>query len=212
MLNLKLKTIADLVNINDTVIDIGCDHAYLAIYLKKENLCKEVYASDISENVLKIALKNLKDNKVKIQLFLSNGFQNIPDIGINTAIISGMGTSTIIDIIKYAPESISKFIISSNNNYYELRTSLLKCGYYIQEEIIVFEKNKVYPIMLFTKNKTKENRLSLKYGKSKDKKYFLYLLNKEKEILKNIPKKHFGKRLNCYKNIRELKKILIKRN
>ena len=37
MLNLKLKTIASLINKNDIVIDIGCDHAFLAIVLKKIN-------------------------------------------------------------------------------------------------------------------------------------------------------------------------------
>ena len=40
MLNKKLKTIASLIDKNDTVLDIGCDHAYLAIYLKQNNLCK----------------------------------------------------------------------------------------------------------------------------------------------------------------------------
>ena len=100
MLNLKLKTIANLVNKNDTVIDIGCDHAYLAIYLKKEKLCKKVYASDISGNVINIAKKNIKDNNVQIDIFLSDGFKNISNNDINTAIISGMGASTILNIVK----------------------------------------------------------------------------------------------------------------
>ena len=60
MLNKKLIAIASLIEPEDIVIDIGCDHAYLAIYLKKEKLCKEVYASDISENVIKIAIENIK--------------------------------------------------------------------------------------------------------------------------------------------------------
>ena len=37
MLNQKLKVIANLINPQDKVIDIGCDHAYLAIYLKENN-------------------------------------------------------------------------------------------------------------------------------------------------------------------------------
>ena len=62
MLNKKLKTIASLINKNDTVLDIGCDHAYLAIYLKQNNLCKDVYASDINSNALKQANKNIKND------------------------------------------------------------------------------------------------------------------------------------------------------
>ncbi len=61
MLNQKLTTISKLVKTNDTVIDIGCDHAYLAIYLKENNLCKEVYASDINENALNGAKKKYQE-------------------------------------------------------------------------------------------------------------------------------------------------------
>ena len=55
MINKKLKAIASFINKHDTVIDIGCDHAYLAIYLKENKLCKNVYASDINQNALNIA-------------------------------------------------------------------------------------------------------------------------------------------------------------
>ena len=55
MINKKLKAIASFINTQDTVVDIGCDHAYLAIYLKENKLCKNVYASDINENALNIA-------------------------------------------------------------------------------------------------------------------------------------------------------------
>ena len=212
MLNLKLKTIASLININDTVIDIGCDHAYLAIYLKKENLCKDVYASDISENVIKNALNNIKENNLKIKLFISDGFLNIPDLEIDTGVIAGMGTSNIINIIKNAPKSINKYIISSNNNYYELRKYMLKNKFYIQKEIIVKENNKYYPIMLFEKKYQKETAKTLKYGKSNNLEYFNYLLDKETKIIANIPQKHIIKRIKHYKNINEIKKILNEKN
>ncbi|MBE6154215.1 MAG: SAM-dependent methyltransferase [Firmicutes bacterium] len=212
MLNLKLKTIANLVNKDDVVIDIGCDHAYLAIYLKKEKICKKVYASDISENVIEIANQNIKDNNVKIDVYLSDGFKNISNNDFNTAIISGMGTSTILNIVKDTPENINKYIISSNNNHYELRKEMLKYNFYVQNEVIVKENNKYYPIMLFEKIKQQEKYITLKYGKSNNKDYFNYLLKKEYEILNHIPKKHFIKRLKHNINIKEIKKILKEKN
>lgn len=207
MLNKKLKTIASLVDKNDIVIDIGCDHAYLAIYLKENNLCREVYASDISQNVLKTAKENIKKSKNNIKIYLSDGFKDINNDNIDTAIISGMGTSTILNIIDNAPQNITKYIISSNNDHERLRSIMLKKEFYIKKEIVIKEKDKYYPIILFTKEKNKETKLTLKYGKSNNKEYFKYLEDKEKIILNNIPKKHLLIRLKHQKNIRLLKQL-----
>ncbi len=206
-MNLKLKTIANLINKEDIVLDTCCDHAYLAIYLKKNNLCQNVYASDISKNALNNALANIQKNKVNIKTFLSDGFKNINEPTINTVIIAGVGTNTILDIINNTPKNIQKFIISSNNNYYDLRKKMFKKGFYIQKELIIKENNKYYPIMLFTKNKTKETKNTLKFGKSNNKEYYNYLLNKELLILNKIPKNHLIQKLKHQKNIKYLKKI-----
>lgn len=207
MLNKKLIAIASLIEPEDIVIDIGCDHAYLAIYLKIEKLCKEVYASDISENVIKTAKENIKKKNTNIEVYLSDGFKGIQNNKINTAIISGMGTSTILNIINNAPKNIEKYIISSNNDYEVLRKEMLKKDFYIQKEIVVKERDKYYPIIIFTKEFQKENKLSLKYGKSNSKEYYKYLEEKEKSILKRIPKKRIIIRLKHLKRIKELKKL-----
>ena len=178
MLNKKLIAIASLIEPEDIVIDIGCDHAYLAIYLKKEKLCKDVYASDISENVIKIAKENIKKKNTNIEVYLSDGFKGINNNKINTAIISGMGTSTILSIINNAPKNVEKYIISSNNDYEVLRKEMLKKNFYIKKEIVIKERDKYYPIIIFTKEFQKENKLSLKYGKSNNKEYYKYLKEK----------------------------------
>ncbi|MDE5539916.1 MAG: class I SAM-dependent methyltransferase, partial [Bacilli bacterium] len=98
MLNLKLKTIADLITNDDIVIDTCCDHAYLAIFLKENKLCKEVYASDISLNALNIAKRNIKAKKLNIKTYLSDGLKDIPNLDINTVVIAGVGTSTALDM------------------------------------------------------------------------------------------------------------------
>lgn len=208
MVNQKLKTIASLVKKEDRVIDVGCDHAYLAIYLKEQKLCQVIYASDISENAVKVAKENIKKSKTDIEVYLSDGFKNIQNKKINTAIISGMGTNTILSILKDAPNSIEKYIISSNNNHEELRTMLLKKGLFLKKELVIEENKKYYPIMLFTKEKEQITKLELKYGKSKNKEYFIYLLEKEKEILKQIGKAKLRARLKHKRKIKELKKLI----
>ena len=76
------------------------------------------------------------------------------------------------------------------------------------KEKVVYEKKKFYIIMLVTKKYIKENKLSLKYGKSNNKDYFLYLLKKEQNVLSRIPKKRIFKRWQYLIHIYELKKII----
>lgn len=210
-MNNKLKLIASLVDPIDSVIDIGCDHAYLAIYLKKNHLCKEVYASDISKNALAIANKNIKDNNLKITTFLSDGFKDINKNDINTAIISGVGATTIINILEYAPENITKFIICSHSDLELLRKEMLQNKWYIEEEKVIYESKKYYNIIVFTKNYKKISKIYLKYGNSKNKDYYNYLLLKKYDMLKRIPKKYLFNRIKIIKEIFDLK-ILIKRS
>lgn len=211
MINKKLKAIASFINTQDTVVDIGCDHAYLAIYLKENKLCKNVYASDINQNALNIAKHNIKEHNLDIETILSDGFKSIHNTSIDTAVISGMGTNSILDIIRYAPQNINKYILCSHNNLDILRKKLYEHKLYIESEIAIYEHKKYYVIMLVTKNYQKENRLSLKYGRSNDKKYLSYLLKKEQEVLNRIPKRKIKKRLKHLKNTWDLK-VLIKRS
>ncbi|HIS87261.1 MAG TPA: SAM-dependent methyltransferase [Candidatus Caccenecus avistercoris] len=208
MINKKLKAIASFINKHDTVIDIGCDHAYLAIYLKENKLCKNVYASDINQNALNIAKTNIQEHNLDIETILSDGFKSIHNPSIDTAVISGMGTNSILDIIRYAPQNINKYILCSHNNLDILRKKLYEHKLYIESEIAIYEHKKYYVIMLVTKNYQKENRISLKYGRSNNKEYLTYLLEKEQEVLKHIPKRKIKKRLKHLKNTWDLRKLI----
>lgn len=208
MMNQKLKTIASFISKDDVVLDTCCDHAYLAIYLKKFHLCKEVYASDINIHALDVAKKNILTANLNITTYLSDGFKSIKNSDINTAVIAGVGANTVLDIISYAPSNITKYIISSNNHQEELRNELYQMGLYIQKEVVICEKKKFYVIMLVTKDYVKENKNTLKYGKSKNKDYYLYLLKKEQEVLEKVPKKKVMKKLKHLHNIKILKRII----
>ena len=56
----RLETIANLVPVNSNVIDVGCDHALLDIYLYENNISNKIIASDINPNALKNAKENIK--------------------------------------------------------------------------------------------------------------------------------------------------------
>ena len=183
----RIKVLASFINKDDIVLDVGCDHGYLSIYLKQNNLCKCVYASDISENALKQAQTNFKKYHLNIKSFVSDGFNNI-NINFNTAVIAGMGTSTILNILnnKKAP---NKLIISSNNEHFKLRKNLNKLGYILIKEKIILEKNHYYIIMLYLKGKQSLSKKELLFGISNNKEYYNYLLNKNRELLNKVPLK-----------------------
>lgn len=188
----RLIAIASLVDRGVNVIDIGCDHALIDIYLTlyNKNTC---IASDINKNALSIAQNNIKKYNLDIKTVLSNGFKNI-DISKNTtAIIAGMGTVNIIEILSGSDlTNLDNIIIQSNTNLYELRKHLYELGYYIENEKIVFERNIYYIIIKFKKGIKIILENELKFGpliiKSKDnikKNYFEYLIRINNNIIEN---------------------------
>lgn len=197
MKSLRLLAIASLIDKGSSVLDVGTDHAYLPIILSQNKKCKSIIASDVSSNALKIAKDNLKKYHIDdVKLILSNGLDSINE-DYDTIVLAGMGTSTIIKILenKKLPNTL---IISSNNDLYKLRKFMNKIKYKIKEEIVILEKNKYYDIIKYQKGNEKLSYFKKMYGKSNDKKYYKYLLTKEKNIFKKV---NLFKKLNLLKNI-----------
>ena len=181
----RIKAIAKMVNQDDIVLDVGCDHGYLGMYLLKNNLCSKVYASDISNNALDVAKKNYQKYHLDIPCYLSDGLNNI-DVSFNTLVISGMGTSTILKILDN-PKIPNKLILGSNNDYYKLRKGIYKLGYYIKEEVVILENKHYYVIITAIKDNKKVSYKELLFGKSHNKEYYQYLYHKNQDIIKKVP-------------------------
>ena len=115
-LSKRLEAVATLVDVGKRVIDVGCDHGYLDIYLTLNNENKCV-ATDINQNALNSAVNNIKKYNLegKIETILTDGLKNIKVNKKDNIVICGMGTSTILDILKTNNLS-NTLIISSNNN------------------------------------------------------------------------------------------------
>ena len=50
MLSKRLEAIAGFVDKNDNLIDVGCDHGYLGIYLKENNLVNNLLLTEFVMN------------------------------------------------------------------------------------------------------------------------------------------------------------------
>lgn len=203
----KIKAIAKYIEKNDSVIDVGCDHGYLAIYLAKNKLCQKIIASDISQNALEFAKKNIKKYGLNIKTIVSDGFKNI-NFFYDTAVIAGMGANTILSILKEG-ESPDKIIVSSNNDLYLLRKELNRIGYKLLDETIIYEKKHFYSIIYAKKGYQKLSYKKLKFGLSDNLDYYKYLVINNKRIMSVIP---FKKRIVLKFDNYILKKIIEKKS
>lgn len=211
-LSKRLLSIANLVNDNSKVVDIGCDHGLVSIYLAMNKQNISIIASDINQNALDNAIKNINKYHLedKIKVCLSNGLDNIND-EIDTIIISGMGGHTIVDILTNNQEklhTVNNIIIQSNNDIEYVRRKIVKLGYYIKKEELILDKNIYYTIILFTKGKKKYTNKEYYFGPillKENSKIFIERKNKEYtklvNIKNNIPKRKLLIRLKILKEL-----------
>lgn len=196
-LSKRLASIALNIDKEDKVVDIGCDHGYLSIYLKAVNGNKIVIATDINENALNMAKKNINKNRILIETRLGNGLDVINYNEVDTIIISGMGGNTILNILKKNKlKYIKKIVIQSNTDIPLIRKYINKLGYTIKNEQLIIDKNIYYIIITFSKGKHKYTKKELYFGpillKENNelfKKKKTIELNKLEKILEKIPNK-----------------------
>ena len=167
----RLQKVSDFVlddKISRSIIDVGCDHALLDIYLLQNDETLVVTASDINEGPLQKALENIKkyslQDKIKVQQ--ANGIERL-STDTDTIVISGMGMDTIVQILNDNKEKLSnikKLVISSNNKFYQVREKITKLGFIIESEAIVLEDGKYYIIMKFIKGNKNYSYKELYFG------------------------------------------------
>ncbi len=204
-INKRLTVIANMIDANQNIIDIGCDHGLLDIYL---TLYKNVncIASDISEKCIEKTLKNIKKYGVegKIKTVVSDGLKNIDSNEFNrTIIISGMGTHTILEILKNI--DVNDLIIQSNSNTYELRKKLIEKGYYIEKEENILDNKIYYSIILFKKGNREYSEMELLFGPFliNNRNYIDYLINKYTKIYNKVTQEN--KKMDLKKQLEYLK-------
>jgi tRNA (adenine22-N1)-methyltransferase len=204
-LSKRLSVIAKYIESNDKVIDIGCDHALLDIYLSKEKQLKKIIASDIVKHSIDIAKLNIDKYKANnIELRCGNGLEVLKESDdINTIIISGMGYQKIIEILSNVEQyNITKIIIQSNNYPNIIRKYIIKHSFFIEKEELVKEKSKIYTVIVFKKGIKRYSNKELEIGpiilKNKGVLYKEWLDNSIKtnlKILKKLPKKYVLSRI-----------------
>ena len=218
-INSRIKLIGDLVSDNSVCLDVGCDHAFLDIYLEKSNRGIKAIASDIAEGPLEAARSNIKRENLegKIEVRLGNGLDTYTN-DIDTVVISGMGGRNMIGIFKNnikKLKNIETLILSPNNYQEDVKLYLTKNGFYIDNEEFVREKKFIYQVIVFKKGKKRYTKRQMLFGPIfLIKKWPLFKEYYEREyktreiMLEFLPKRFRLKRYKLKKEINLIKKEL----
>ena len=216
----RLKVVADFIEDNDKVIDIGCDHALLDIYLYENKKKIKLIASDINEGAIKSAKRNIKKYNLEEKIILRQG-DGLDVIKrkneVNTVVISGMGFFTIKKILSNSRvNEIDKIIIQSNTDIVKLRKFVIKLGFKIDDEKLVKDKDIIYTVIKFIRGEEKysysEIYLGPKLMKEKDALFYEYYekkLLKYENLLLQLPKYEIRSRIHHKRLISIIKKEVI---
>ena len=145
----RLKALADWVPQGAKVVDVGCDHGYLPVFLLQNGQCDQVIASDIREGPLRSAQNTatrygLND---QIQFIQCDGLTGIAPDQVDTIVIAGMGGETIIDILEYSPwtnQKTYRLLLQPMSKGELLRAFLYRNGYEIMDETLRWEPPFLY--------------------------------------------------------------------
>ena len=217
-LSKRLSMIADMVDNDSILADIGCDHALLDIYLTKVKKVKKTIACDITIGAINQANKNIKVYDAKnVETRLADGLKKITkEDNVDTIVLSGLGNQKIVNILKEAEdklESVNTIIIQSNTEYNKIRKEVVKLGYKISNEVLIKDNNIIYEIIKFTKGYEKYSKKQIYFGPvilNNKNELFKELvnneINKNNNILNKLPKSKIIKKVNLYMKNNKLKK------
>ncbi len=165
----RLKEISKFVDKGSNILDLGCDHAYLSIYLVEKGIAAKALASDNKDEPLEFAKANILKSSLsdKITTIKSNGLDNIKADMYDTLIIAGLGGELIASIL--SSPNLNKdatLILEGNNSEKDIRVFLDNNNYLITEEELIEDKGHYYQIIKAKKSNTKMNldEIELSFG------------------------------------------------
>lgn len=202
-LSLRLSAIAGMVTEGNRLVDVGCDHGYLPVYLILNHKIPYALAMDVRKGPLKKAEGHIAMFGVGkyIETRLSDGLSALKKGEGDTLVIAGMGGPLMERILtdgKTLAMGFKEIILQPQSDIPHFRHFIRENGWEIVKEDMVLEEGKFYPMM---KAVWKGGRLS---PWTKEEEYFGKLLlmqrhpvlkeylNREmrirREILKNLGK------------------------
>lgn len=151
-LSKRLSAVAALVSDGSYLADIGTDHGYIPIYLTNKGTVCHAIAMDINKGPLLRAQEHIKNAGLNdyIETRLSDGLKGLTEGEADSIVIAGMGGALMIRILSEASalwSSLAEVILQPQSEIEEVRRYLTSHGFRIEQEDMVEEDGKYYPMM-----------------------------------------------------------------
>lgn len=134
--------------------DIGSDHAYLPCWLIQKGQIVHAIAGEVVKGPFESAKRNVAKEGLtnQITVRLANGLQAIlPEDGVETVTIAGMGGSLIASILKNDPErlyGVKRIIVQPNIHAMAIRDWAVSNSWEVKNEAILKEDQKIYEVLV----------------------------------------------------------------
>lgn len=151
-LSLRMKTVADMVIPGGRVCDIGCDHAFVSIYLVANGRSDRVIASDVRTGPCAIARDNITkwNMEENIDLRLGDGLATVAPGEADSIVIAGMGGILITDILDagmQTVESARQLVLQPQSEIEHVRRYIYEHGWKVADEKMLIDAGKYYVVM-----------------------------------------------------------------
>lgn len=171
LLSKRLQMLADLVTPGNRLVDVGCDHGFLSIYLVQNKICPVALAMDVRKGPLAAAQEHIEAAGLEdyISLRLSDGLLNFQDGEADTMVCAGMGGRLMAKILTDSmqkAQNLRELILQPQSELREFRSFLRENGFEIRQEDAVLEEGKYYFCMkaVYTGKNHTADGLSDEYG------------------------------------------------
>jgi len=151
-LGARLQTVANFVPEKSRVADIGTDHAYLPIMLAEEKKAIVVIACDVNKGPYGVACHTVKTAGLaeRIEVRLGDGLKALKPDEVDVVTIAGMGGSLICEILDASADvvrALTALVLQPMNGAAELRGWLYENKWYIEDEDLTIEDNRLYEVI-----------------------------------------------------------------
>lgn len=134
-----------------SVIDVGCDHAQLCIFLARRDPALRLCAADLREGPLAAARRNLAEAglSARVRTVLCDGLSAFSPADGDTVVICGMGGELIAQILADAPWSLDgrRLVLQPMTRADVLRGFLAARGCTVTDERLVAEDGRLYCVL-----------------------------------------------------------------
>lgn len=137
---------------NVTVADVGCDHAYLSVFLALSKTVKLVIASDVIEGPLASAKENIEKYRCgdRVIPVLTDGLTGLELFHLTDIVICGMGGDTICSILansRFIKKIGMRLILQPMTFSDRVCEFLSENGFSIECERYALEKKRAYRVI-----------------------------------------------------------------